>query len=228
MKNDAGFEIQIDELEEVLEEELHVLDHTTSEFYVEFLINFLIYLKHNRTAELGGRTPGTLRGNLRDFKDFAFSHGFSIEEVYVILRRFPGILNISLDNLEQKYRLMALVEDDTGTLRKRKLLLAPDDFMIGNDLIFARYMLMTKLGYQPITWRNLIHDSQNDFAKKFVKNDPRYNRPYKIFNNVSELSRDNLVRMFPMDLDKLEEILNKKKEVKKDEKENNGDKPFGV
>lgn len=151
-----------------------------------------------------------------------------MEEIYVILRRFPGILNISIDNLEQKYKLMALAEDETGTLRKRKLLLSPDDFKIGNDLIYARYMLMTKLGYRPITWRNLIHDSQNDFAKKFVRTDTGYNKPYKIFNDVSELSRENLVKMFPMDLETLDEILSVKKEVKKDEKESNGNKSFGV
>ena len=57
-------------------------------------------------------------------------------------------------------------------------------------------MLMAKLGYSPITWRNLIHDSQNDFAKKFVRTDTGYNKPYKIFNDVSELSRENLVKMF--------------------------------
>lgn len=123
---------------------------------------------------------------------------------------------------------MALAEDETGTLRKRKLLLSPDDFKIGNDLIYARYMLMTKLGYRPITWRNLIHDSQNDFAKKFVRTDTGYNKPYKIFNDVSELSRENLVKMFPMDLETLDEILSVKKEVKKDEKESNGNKSFGV
>ena len=226
--NDAKFEIGIDELEDVLEEELHLYENTSLEYAAEFLESFLKYLKHNRTTGIGGRTPGTLRSNLRDFKDFAFSHGFKMEEIYVILRRFPGILNISLDNLEQKYKLMALAEDETGTLRKRKLLLAPDDFKIGNDLIYARYMLMTKLGYSPITWRNLIHDSQNDFAKKFVRTDTGYSKPYKIFNDVSELSRENLVKMFPMDLETLDEILSVKKEVKKDEKENNGNKSFGV
>lgn len=169
--NDAKFEIEIDELENVLEEELHLYENTSLEYAAAFLESFLKYLKHNRTTGIGGRTPGTLRSNLRDFKDFAFSHGFKMEEIYVILRRFPGILNISIDNLEQKYKLMALAEDETGTLRKRKLLLAPDDFKIGNDLIFARYMLMAKFGYSPITWRNLIHDSQNDFAKKFVRTD---------------------------------------------------------
>ncbi len=213
--NDAKFEIEIDELENVLEEELHLYENTSLEYAAEFLESFLKYLKHNRTTGIGGRTPGTL-------------NGFKMEEIYVILRRFPGILNISIDNLEQKYKLMALAEDETGTLRKRKLLLSPDDFKIGNDLIYARYMLMTKLGYRPITWRNLIHDSQNDFAKKFVRTDTGYNKPYKIFNDVSELSRENLVKMFPMDLETLDEILSVKKEVKKDEKESNGNKSFGV
>lgn len=95
-------------------------------------------------------------------------------------------------------------------------------------MIYARYMLMTRLGYSPITWRNLIHDSQNDFAKKFVRTDTGYNKPYKIFDDVSELSRENLVKMFPMDLETLDEILSVKKEVKKDEKESNGNKSFGV
>ena len=226
--DDTKFEIGIDELEDVLEEELQLYENTSLEYAAQFFESFLKYLKHNRTTGIGGRTPGTLRGNLRDFKDFAFFHGFTMEEIYIILMRFPSILNISLDNLEQKYKLMALVEDETGTLRKRKLLLAPEDFKIGNDLIYARYMLMTKLGYSPITWRNLIHDSQNDFAKKFVRADARYNKPYKIFDDVSELSRENLVAMFPMNLETLDEILNVKKEVKKDEKENRGNKPFGV
>ena len=116
--NDAKFEIEIDELEDVLEEELHLYENTSLEYAAEFLESFLKYLKHNRTTGIGGRTPGTLRSNLRDFKDFAFSHGFKMEEIYVILRRFPGILNTSLDNLEQKYKLMALAEDETGTLEK--------------------------------------------------------------------------------------------------------------
>lgn len=74
--NDAKFEIEIDELENVLEEELHLYENTSLEYAAEFLESFLKYLKHNRTTGIGGRTPGTLRSNLRDFKDFAFSDGF--------------------------------------------------------------------------------------------------------------------------------------------------------
>lgn len=44
--NDAKFEIEIDELEDVLEEELHLYENTSLECAAEFLESFLKYLKH--------------------------------------------------------------------------------------------------------------------------------------------------------------------------------------
>mgnify|MGYP004445810439 CR=1 FL=1 len=65
--NDAKFEIEIDELENVLEEELHLYENTSLEYAAEFLESFLKYLKHNRTTGIGGRTPGDFKKQFKRF-----------------------------------------------------------------------------------------------------------------------------------------------------------------
>ena len=215
-------------LEHVLFEELDLNNTLTIEGRLAFFKNFMKYLQHNRSEEIKGRTPESLRNNIRAFKDFCFELGFTLKDIILILKISPSILNISIESLRDKYALMGLIDDHSHYLRKTKLILCPDDYRVSNELIYARYMLMKTLDYPNINWSNMIHASEKEFAKIFVKKEGGYNKPYKIFNDVSELSRENLVKMFPMDLETLDEILSVKKEVKKDEKESNGNKSFGV
>lgn len=60
-------------------------------------------------------------------------------------------------------------------------------------------MLMKTLDYPIINWSNMVHASEKEFAKIFVKKDGGYNKPYKIFSSPDDLTRDNLLRMFPYD-----------------------------
>ncbi len=120
-------------------------------------------------------------------------------DVIHILRMSPSILNVSIESLRDKYALMGLIDDHSYHLRKTKLILCPDDYRVSNELIYARYMLMKTLDYPSINWSNMVHASEKEFAKIFVKKDGGYNKPYKIFSSTDDLTRDNLLRMFPYD-----------------------------
>ena len=184
-------------LEKVLIEELELNETLTIEEMASFFKDFIKYLQHNRSEEIKGRTPESLRNNIRDFKTFCFELGFTLKDIIFILRQSPSILNLSIETLRDKYALMGLVEDHSHHLRKTKLIMCPDDYRVGNELIYARYMLMESLSYSKITWSNLIHASESEFAKIFVKKDAGYNKPYKIFSSMEALSRENLLNMFP-------------------------------
>ena len=186
-------------LENVLIEELSLKENLSSEAIVDFFKTFIKYLQHNRSEEIKGRTPESLRKNIQDFKNFCFELGFSIDEIIIIIRISPSILNISIENLRDKYALMGLVDNEGKKIRKHKLLICPDDYRVSNELIYARYMLMTTLSYPRINWSNMIHASEKEFAKIFVKNELGYNKPYKVFASMEELTREKLIAMFPYD-----------------------------
>ncbi|PWL41105.1 MAG: hypothetical protein DBY43_05785 [Clostridiaceae bacterium] len=186
-------------LEHVLFEELDLNNALTIEGRLAFFKDFMKYLQHNRSEEIKGRTPESLRNNIRTFKDFCFELGFTLMDVIHILRMSPSILNVSIESLRDKYALMGLIDDHSYHLRKTKLILCPDDYRVSNELIYARYMLMKTLDYPIINWSNMVHASEKEFAKIFVKKDGGYNKPYKIFSSTDDLTRDNLLRMFPYD-----------------------------
>lgn len=184
-------------LEKVLIEELKLNETLTIEEMVIFFKDFMKYLQHNRSEEIKGRTPENLRNNIRDFKLFCFELGFTLKDIIHILQISPSILNLPVETLRDKYALMGLVEDHSHHLRKTKLITSPDDYRVSNELIYARYMLMETLSYPKITWSNLIHASESEFAKIFVKKVDGYNKPYKVFSDMEALSRENLLNMFP-------------------------------
>lgn len=186
-------------LEKVIVEELALNENLSDEGIVDFFKTFVKYLQHNRSDEIKGRTPESLRKNIQDFKEFCFKLGFGIKEILIILGLSPSILNISIETLKDKYALMGLVDTEGNLLRKRKLLISPDDYRVSNELIYARYMLMQALKYPRINWSNLVHSSEREFAKIFVKSATGYNKPYKVFTSMEELSRENLLSMFPYD-----------------------------
>lgn len=209
-------------LEKVLVDELALNENLSDEGIVNFFKTFVKYLQHNRSDEIKGRTPESLRKNIRDFKEFCFELGFGIKEILIILGLSPSILNISIETLRDKYALMGLVDTEGNLLRKRKLLISPDDYRVSNELIYARYMLMQTLRYPRINWSNLVHSSEREFAKIFVKSDTGYNKPYKVFTNMEELSRDNLLSMFPYD----REFALKLRGSEVNEKDNSGSGSF--
>lgn len=186
-------------LEHVLFEELELNKLLSIDKQYAFFKDFMKYLQHNRSEEIKGRTSESLRNNIRDFKTFCFELGFTLMDVIHILRMSPSILNVSIESLRDKYTLMGLIDDHSYHLRKTKLILCPDDYRVSNELIYARYMLMKTLDYPSINWSNMVHASEKEFAKIFVKKDGGYNKPYKIFSSTDDLTRDNLLRMFPYD-----------------------------
>ena len=164
-------------LEHVLFEELDLNNTLTIEGRLTFFKNFMKYLQHNRSEEIKGRTPESLRNNIRAFKGFCFELGFTLKDIILILKISPSILNISIESLRDKYALMGLIDDHSHYLRKTKLILCPDDYRVSNELIYARYMLMKTLDYPNINWSNMIHASEKEFAKIFVKKEGGYNKP---------------------------------------------------
>ena len=195
-------------LEHVLFEELDLNNTLTIEGRLAFFKNFMKYLQHNRSEEIKGRTPESLRNNIRAFKDFCFELGFTLKDI---------ILNISIESLRDKYALMGLIDDHSHYLRKTKLILCPDDYRVSNELIYARYMLMKTLDYPNINWSNMIHASEKEFAKIFVKKEGGYNKPYKVFSSMEELTRENLLRMFPYDREFVSKLRSKEVNEKSDQ-----------
>ena len=80
-------------LEHVLFEELDLNNTLTIEGRLAFFKNFMKYLQHNRSEEIKGRTPESLRNNIRAFKDFCFELRFTLKDIILILKSSPSILN---------------------------------------------------------------------------------------------------------------------------------------
>jgi|GEM_PF-4920444 len=154
------------------------------------------YLNHARTENSTGRTIEKFSSNLGEFIKLFYAIGYTNKEITIILTKHANILNESINTVYQKYLLLGVIEDDTMTVRKNKLLEKTRDFVISLDLIYARYKFMEKVGYENITWSNLVHDTEKEFAKKFVVKD--YYKPYRILKNINQLTSAELKKSFPI------------------------------
>ena len=189
-------EKRIDETERVLLEQLHLKENFSAEELSDFYVKFIPYLMHDRNNKMLGRTPETLKNNIDKYIEFCTNIGMCELDIITSIKNFPSIIHTFDDDFVDKFVIMSVAENETNNLRKEKLINNPRAFTIDIETIFARYSLMMKLNY-PITWNNLVKATNVEFAKIFVKD--KYDKPYKIFESIDDLSVDNLKRMFPLD-----------------------------
>ena len=188
-------EKRIEETEKILQDKLRI-DLLTTDQLSDFYANFITYLSHSSNKELLGRRPKELSENIDKYKEFCKRVGLTEIEIIESIKNFPSILHTFDDEFVDKFVILSVVENKENTLRKEKLIKNPRAYTIDIKTIFARYQLMQKLKY-PITWSNLVKATNNEFASIFVKD--KYDKPYKIFDNINEVSSDRLKEMFPLD-----------------------------
>lgn len=151
----------------------------------DFLKGITVYLQHNRSDDMKGRTLEFLEEKLSKFVNIAFAIGLTYEEMAKIIGNFPNLLN-TIDDFYTKYLVLGVVEDEGNTIRKSKLLGKTRDYMVGLQQVYARYKLICESGYNSFTWNSLVHASRNEFAKIFVENE--YSKPYQLFGDALEVT----------------------------------------
>lgn len=159
------------------------------------------YLSHSRTGNSSGRTFETVKKNLDELYNFLECIGCNEREMITIIENSFDMLNVGVDKLYKKYLLLGLIKEceNDPEYRKKMILGKPKDFRVGLETVYARYVFASSVGYpkEKINWSMLMHDTNSEFAKKFVKN--AYYKPYKIFESTSDCRPEWLIEQFPLD-----------------------------
>ena len=198
--------LRIDELEKVLLEGLDLKNNLSIEELEQFYSSIIPYLMHNRNKEMLGRTPETLKINIDKYIDFCKKVGLTERDIIMSISKFPSILHTFNEEFVDKYVIMGETENEDNTLRKDKLVNNPRAFSIDFETVYARYSLMTEYNY-PVNWNNLVKNTNDEFASIFVKG--KYEKSYKVFENKSLLSVENLRRLYPVDYSVINDLRKK-------------------
>ena len=142
-----------------------------------FLLKMTAYLEHGRSIDF-------VEEKINKLLEFLYALGLGTKEAIKILTAYPAILN-TVGNLYEKYLFLGYIENLDNTVRINKLLNSPRDFMIGLNKMYARFRVITDSGYGIYNWNNLVHASDREFCKIFVKG--TYDKPYQIFDNELEV-----------------------------------------
>lgn len=139
----------------------------------EFLLRMSNYLEHGRTLDFVSQ-------KINKLLEFLYAIDLNEKDAVRILTLYPAILN-SVENLYDKYLFLGYIENLDNTVRKNKLLNSPRDYMIGLAKMYARFNLIKDSGYGVYNWNNLVHASDREFCRIFVRG--TYNKPYQVFDN---------------------------------------------
>lgn len=139
----------------------------------EFLLRMSNYLEHGRTLDFVSQ-------KINKLLEFLYAIDLNEKDAVRILTLYPAILN-SIENLYDKYLFLGYIENLDNTVRKNKLLNSPRDYMIGLAKMYARFNLIKDSGYGVYNWNNLVHASDREFCRIFVRG--TYNKPYQMFDN---------------------------------------------
>ena len=156
----------------------------------EFLLRMSNYLEHGRTLDFVSQ-------KINKLLEFLYAIDLNEKDAVRILTLYPAILN-SVENLYDKYLFLGYIENLDNTVRKNKLLNSPRDYMIGLAKMYARFNLIKDSGYGVYNWNNLVHASDREFCRIFVRG--TYNKPYQMFDNELQVL-DYLSRVDVKNLD---------------------------
>lgn len=173
------------ELVQLFYKKLH-MNELTKEEQVSLLRSVTMYLQHNRSQDIKGRTADFLDTKLSTFVSIGEAIGLSYPEMAKAIGGFPNILN-TIDDFYNKYLILGVVENEDNTIRKAKLVTKPRDFAVGLQQVYARYKLVCESGYNGFTWNTLVHASKGEFASIFVSG--VYKKPYQLFSDKERVVR---------------------------------------
>ena len=200
--------VNINPIISVFTEKLSLDEYLNYEQKITFFMKIAKYLDHSRTSNSVGRTPITISKNLDRLIDFLKMIDCTDIEIIEIISESPDILNVDIMKIYSKYLILGSIPEclDNPHFRKDMLIKKPRDFRTGLTTLYARYQFSKTLNYpeDKINWSMLMHDTNSEFAKKFVKN--AYNKPYKIYDSSSEFDMYEIKEKYPFSLECLEEF----------------------
>ena len=123
------------------------------------------------------------------------------EEKVTVLTNMPSLLN-TIKDMITNYLLLGVLENEENGFRKKKLINKTNEYRIGLKKLYGRYVLATYAGSPEINWNLLVHSSDAEFAKRFVKG--AYYKPYQVFANIEDvLSYVDNVSLDTLDVDEI-------------------------
>lgn len=150
-----------------------------------FFISMRKYLEHGRhEGHVEGRSYDYLKEHLTELMLLMDAVELTNEERVQVLTNMPSLLNTSKDMIT-KYLLLGCLENEDNTFRKKKLINKTNDYRIGLKKLYGRYILASNAGYPKINWNLLVHSTDSEFAKRFVRGP--YYKPYQIFSSSEEV-----------------------------------------
>ncbi len=187
------------ELSMLFEQKLH-LSTVSESTRNAFFISMRKYLEHGRhEGHVEGRSYDYLKEHLDELMNLMDAIDLSTEERVQVLTNMPSLLNTSKDMIT-KYLLLGCLENEDNTFRKKKLINKTNDYRIGLKKLYGRYILASNAGYPEINWNLLVHSSDTEFAKRFVRGP--YYKSYQMFERMDEvLAYVDKVSLDTLDID---------------------------
>lgn len=178
----------------IIDEKLKISQLLSLDDQKNFWIKIVSYLDHGRTESINGRTDGFLAKRFDDYCVLFSAFGLSDKEIIEVIFKEPSIINNQPTELYYKYLILGVTVFNKDE-RNEKLLNKPSDYRTSLKKIFARYSLMHRVGYPIISISSLLHDTDSEFAHKFVRKN--YYKPYQFLDDETPLLNEDWMNEFP-------------------------------
>ena len=137
----------------------------------EFLDQMEDYINHPRSShdkKMPRRDEATVQEHLKRASEVLTAFGFSLKDIVFILCENTTMIHDS--SLYHKLLFTGVIHpsDISGEVRRNLIMRKARGMRVSLALLNARYSLMQVLEYPEISWSSLYHDSEGEFAKKFV------------------------------------------------------------
>ncbi|MGM9835002.1 MAG: hypothetical protein ACI31M_04420 [Bacilli bacterium] len=173
------------EVEDLFERKLKISERHI-DVIKKFYSSIKIYLNHSSSnTDLKGRTVQYLEQKFDKLIAFYSALGATLDEMVFAISVMPSLLNIA-DDLYAKYLLLGVIENENNTIRKNNFLNKTNDLRVGLKTLYSRYKLISYSGYRTYNWNNMVHCSEKEFAKIFVKG--IYQKPYQLFERIEDVN----------------------------------------
>ena len=183
--------------------DLNSLSKIMAQNFLDSMKKYMIHARYEETINgMNRRNEETVKNHLENLSHLLSVLGFSSEEMVVLINNNSSLIHDT--QLYLKILFLGFLEpyDLDGKIRKGLLISKNNDLRCSLELMWARYQLMIIVEYPSISWSNVLHDSEREFAQKFVKG--KYKKPYQLYNEITDLTSKKLMELYPIN----PEILN--------------------
>ena len=196
-------ENKIRDIRKLLIKKLHLIDYLDRDSFLDFCNKFTVFLRYDRRNTLLKCSGEQLDEKIDKLLNFFNNIGINRRQIIDILyNNFRLIDSIPTEEFLNKYIFLSVIENKENTVRKGILLNNSRLFQKSLEEFYARYKLCKDSG-SDINKNTVVAEGYTKFIRRFVTN--KYiNYSHQVL--LEPISLDKLIKMYPLDMDFIEEL----------------------